>query len=85
MKKALFILLLLSLGVAGFASMPVIDPELRSEMNLRGDNDPIEIVVLMQAQYDRQQLSRQAAFLPTKAERRDYVVNELKVFAEARR
>ena len=63
--------------------MPVIDPELRSEMTPRGDNDPIEIVVLMQAQYDRQQLCRQAAFFPTKAERRDYVVNELKTFAEA--
>ena len=83
MKKAPFILLMLSLCLAGFASMPVIDPELRSEMTPRGDNDPIEIVVLMQAQYDRQQLCRQAAFFPTKAERRDYVVNELKTFAEA--
>ena len=83
MKKAPFILLMLSLCLAGFASMPVIDPELRSEMTPRGDNDPIEIVVLMQAQYDRQQFFRQAAFFPTKAERRDYVVNELKTFAEA--
>ena len=83
MKKALFLFLALSLCTAGFASMPVIDPELRSEMNLREDNDPIEIVVLMKAQYDRQQLCRQAAFLPTKAERRDYVVNELKAFTEA--
>ena len=83
MKKALFILLLLSFGVAGFASMPVIDPELRSAMNQRGDNDPIEIVVLMHAQYDRQQLCRQAEYFTTKALRRDYVVNELKTFAEA--
>ena len=83
MKKALFILLLLSLGVAGFASMPIIDPELRAEMERCGDNDPMEIVVLMKAQYDRQRLSRQAEFFPTKAERRDYVVNELKAFADA--
>ena len=63
--------------------MPVIDPELRSAMNLRVDNDPIEIVVLMKAQYDRQQLCRQAELFPTKAVRRDYVVNELKAFSEA--
>lgn len=83
MKRALFLILAFSLCTAGFASMLAIDPELRSEMNLRGDNDPIEIVVLMKAQYDPQQLCRQAAFLPTKAERRDYVVNELKAFTEA--
>ena len=83
MKKALSILLLLGLCLVGFASMPVIDPELRSAMDQRGDNDPIEIVVLMKAQYDRQKLCRQAEFFPTKVERRDYVVNELKAFSEA--
>ena len=83
MKKALFLILAFSLCTAGFASMPAIDPELRSEMELRGDNDLIEIVVLMKAQYDRQQLCRQAEFFHTKAERRDYVVNELKAFTEA--
>ena len=83
MKKALFIVLFLSLGLEGFASMPVVDPELRAEMERRGDNDSMEIVVLMKAQYDRQQLCRQAEFFPTKAERRDFVVNELKTFAEA--
>ena len=82
MKKALIILLLLCLCLSGFASMPIIDPELRSEMNLRGDNDPIKIVVLMKAKYDRQQLCRQADDFPTKALRRDYVVNGLKAFAE---
>lgn len=60
MKKALFVILLLSLCLVGFPSMPSIDPELRSEMNLRSDNDRIEIVVLMKAQYNRQQLCHQA-------------------------
>ena len=83
MKKALFLILMLSLCHAGFASRPVVDPELRSAMERREENDPIEIVVLMKAQYDRQQLCRQAELFPTKAERRDYVVNELKSFAEA--
>ena len=83
MKKAFFIVLWLGLGLTGFASIPVIDPELRSEMERRKDNDTIEIVVLMKAQYNRQQLCRQAEYFPTKAERRDFVVNELKAFAEA--
>ena len=60
MKKALFLILAFSLCTAGFAFIPAIDPELRSEMELRGDNDPIEIVVLMKAQYNRQQLCHQA-------------------------
>ena len=42
-----------------------------------------EVVVLMKAQYDRSQLCRQAEFLPTKAMRREFVVRELKAFAEA--
>lgn len=54
MKKALSILLLLSLCLVGFASIPVIDPELLSAIERHSDNDPIEIVVLMKAQYDRQ-------------------------------
>ena len=83
MKKALSVILLLSLCLSGFASLPSIDPELRSAMDQRGDNDPIEVVVLMKAQYNRQQLCRQAEFYPTKALRRDFVVNELKAFSEA--
>lgn len=49
MKKALFVILLLGLCLAGFASMPVIDPELRSAMERYSDNDRIEIVVLMKS------------------------------------
>ena len=78
---------LLALGLAWFITMPVVaqatlDPELSTTMRLRADHDPIEIVVLMKAQYDRQQLSHRAAFFSTKAARRDYVVKELKAFAE---
>ena len=63
--------------------MTIIDPSLRNEMNRRSDDERIEVVVLMKAQYDRSQLSRRADFIPTKAERRDFVVNELKTFTEA--
>ena len=37
----------------------------------------------MKSQYDRSQLNSRANFFPTKAERRTFVVNELKSFAEA--
>jgi serine protease AprX len=65
----------------GFAQ-GCLDPLLSQEMNRRSDDERIEVVVLMKAQYDRAQLSRRAEFFPTKAERRDFVVNELKAFAE---
>ena len=73
--------------LAWFATMPVVaqatlDPALDEAMRLRADHDPIEIVVLMKAQYDRQQLCLRAASFSTKAARRDDVVRELKAFAE---
>ena len=83
MKKALFTVMAFCLCLAGFAASPVINPELLAEMNRRSDDERIEVVVLMKAQYDRSQLSRRADFIPTKAERRAFVVNELKAFAEA--
>ena len=45
--------------------------------------EPIEVMVLMKAHYNRTELCRRADFFPTKAERRDYVVKELKAFADA--
>ncbi len=52
-------------------------------MNRRSDDERIEVVVLMKAQYDRSQLCRRADYFPSRAERRAYVVNELKSFTEA--
>ena len=43
----------------------------------------IEIVVLMKSQYDRAKLGRQAAYYPTRTERREHVVKTLKAFSEA--
>ena len=45
-------------------------------------DEPVEVVVQMKARYDRAELCRRAEFCPTRAARRDYVVNELKAFAE---
>ena len=41
-------------------------------------NDSVEVMVLMKARYDRTELCRRAELYRTKAERRDYVVKELK-------
>lgn len=82
MKRIVLISILLSACMMGFAQ-GCLDPVLSQEMNHRSDDERIEVVVLMKAQYDRSQLSRKADFIPTKAERRDFVVNELKAFAEA--
>jgi len=46
-------------------------------------NEPIEVMVLMKAQYDRVQLCQRAEYYPTRTARRDYVVKELKAFTEA--
>ena len=82
MKRNVLISILLSACLMGFAQ-GCLDPLLNQEMNRRSDDERIEVVVLMKAQYDRLQLSRRADFIPTKAERRDFVVNELKTFTEA--
>lgn len=47
------------------------------------NEEMIEVVVLMKAPYNRTELCRKADFFATRAERRDYVVKELKTFTEA--
>ena len=42
-----------------------------------------DVIILMKAQYNRTELCRKADFFATRAERRDYVVKELKAFTEA--
>ena len=82
MKRiALFSILLLACMMS--YAQGCLDPILSQEMNHRNDDDKIEVVVLMKSQYDRSQLNSRANFFPTKAERRTFVVNELKSFAEA--
>ena len=47
------------------------------------NNEMIDVVVIMKSQYNRTELCRKADFFATRAERRDYVVKELKTFTEA--
>ena len=81
MKKLLFLLLLAACSMMGFAQA-TIDPLLREEMNRRNDAEQIKVIVIMKSQYDRTQLNRRADYFVTRAERREFVVNELKNFAD---
>jgi len=80
--KKLVLFLMSFLFVSGYAQT-VIDPLLDEEMSRRNENESIEVVVIMKSQYDRAQINRRADFYVTRAERREFVVNELKAFAEA--
>ena len=80
MKKALSFVLIALFCICGYAQ--TIDPVLLHEMKQRTDDEKIEVIVIMKSQYDRQQLGRRAAHNVTRAERREFVVNELKQFAE---
>ena len=81
MKKTITFVLLALFCICGFAQ--TIDPVLTQEMRQRSDDEKIKVIVIMKSQYDRQQLGRRAAHFVTRAERREFVVNELKQFAEA--
>ena len=82
MKKLVFLLFVVLLCVSGFAQA-VIDPLLSEEMNRRNDDEQMTVIVIMKSQYDRTQLNRRANHFSTRAERREFVVNELKDFSAA--
>ena len=67
MKRIALICLLVLANVFGFAQ----------------NEEMTDVVILMKAQYNRTELCRKADFFATRAERRDYVVKELKDFSEA--
>ena len=82
MKKLITLILLAFCCMAGYAQA-VIDPLLSEEMDRRNDDEQIRVIVIMKSQYNRTQLNRSADYYATRAERRAYVVSELKAFAEA--
>ena len=81
MKKIITFVLLVLFCIGGQAQ--IIDPVLLQEMEQRSDDEKIPVVVIMKSQYNMQQLDRSAANYSIRAERRTFVVNELKRFAEA--
>lgn len=82
MKRIIFVSLFITFVQVGFAQGR-LDPSLLETMNQVVEDHPIEVVAIMKAQYDRQQLCQRAEFVATRAARRDYVVQTLKAFTEA--
>ena len=82
MKRTTLIAILLLACTIGFAQ-GCLNPTLSKAMNRIDDDEKIEVVVLMKAQYDRTQLNRAADLYGSRTARRDFVVGELKTFAEA--
>ena len=80
MKRIITLILLLFVCICGYAQ--TLDPALLREMGQRGEDEKINVVVIMKSQYDREQLNRRADCFVSRAERREFVVNELKQFAE---
>ncbi len=89
LKRVLLRLLCLAVAVAlgGAAvaqtgNLAKIDPELQEQMHQSRDaTDRFRVIVEMAEQYDNPNLERGTALM-TRAQRRDYVVNELKHFSE---
>ena len=82
MKKLFLLFITVVISLSGFAQT-IIDPLLSEEMNRRNDDDHITVIIIMKSHYDRTQLNRRADYYATRAQRREFVVNELKSFADA--
>jgi serine protease AprX len=82
MKRIPLLFLLLTAALLG-RSQAYIDVRLEKEMAQRAHDEQIEVVVLMHSQYDRTLLNHRVAYCPSRAERRERVVHELKAFSEA--
>ncbi|MBQ2499309.1 MAG: S8 family serine peptidase, partial [Bacteroidales bacterium] len=80
MKKYILVLSLVFTTI--FAKAQIIDNQLFEELSHRSDDEKIEVIVVMKARYDRDVLNQKAASYLNRAERRAFVVNELKSFAE---
>ena len=82
MKKTLFTVLAFCLGLASFAAMPVIDPELEVEMQRIGNEEKTKVVILLSEQSDAMALLRETEFFGSKQEKRQFVIETLKRQAE---
>ena len=78
MKRLFFTLIVIFLGLASFAAMPVIDPELETKMQRIGNDEKTKVVILLSEQSDAMDLLREAEFFSTKQEKRQFVIETLK-------
>jgi subtilisin family serine protease len=82
------VLMVLALGWGGVTmaqtgNLAKIDPELQEKIhNSRDANETFRVIIEMTEQYNNPNLERGTALM-TRAQRRDYVVNELKLFSES--
>lgn len=80
--KRTVILIAACLGTLFAAAQTFIDPELAAEMNQRGETEKIRVSLIMQEQSNPTALQREANFISTRRQRRDFVVETLKQQAE---
>lgn len=78
MRKLFLTALTIFLTFTCFAAWPVMDPELRNEMQQLQDDEKIKINLILKEQSDPVALGRDASWLTTKQERRALVVESLK-------
>ena len=78
MKKALITAIVLCLSLVGLSAVPIIDPELQAEMDRRGTDEKIKVVILLSEQADAMALLREAESFATKQEQRQFVIETLK-------
>ena len=83
MKKALITAIVLCLSLVGLSAVPIIDPELQAEMDRRGTDEKIKVVILLSEQTDAMALLREAESFVTKQEQRQFVIENLKRQAES--
>ena len=83
MKKALISAIVLCLSLVGLGAVPIIDPELQAEMDRRGTDEKIKVVILLSEQTDAMALLREAESFVTKQEQRQFVIETLKRQAES--
>ncbi|MBQ8957884.1 MAG: S8 family peptidase [Bacteroidales bacterium] len=77
MKRTIF-LIAACLATLFAAAQTFIDPELSAEMNQRGETEKIKVSIIMLEQSNPTALQREANFIPTRRQRRDFVVETLK-------
>ncbi len=82
MKRIIYCFVItLLFGSYCFAQNNVIDPELQGFINVSSD-EMISVNIIFKTQIDRNELNAKANHLKNKQARREFVINELKLFSE---
>lgn len=82
MNMRSYFLTLVLICLSAVTNAQIIDRQLSEVLNRCSNDEKIEVVVVMKAQYDRDVLNRRANTFAMRAERRDFVVKEMKAYAK---